>query len=127
MGDAVYALRLFDTHGVEGEGHDRLRPLFYPDTDVFVICASIGFHKEYERAVGQWAPEIEHYCPSVPILLLGVKEYYDDGFTPKNSVKLGDELNYGRRVAKKIGAVKYLECDPMTRLRVNSVFGEVCI
>jgi small GTP-binding protein len=39
MGNKPYHLSLWDTAGQED--YDRLRPLSYPGTDVFVICFAI--------------------------------------------------------------------------------------
>jgi cell division control protein 42 len=127
IGTEPYTLGLFDTHGQED--FDRLRPLSYPGTDVFIICATIGVHKEYKSAVSKWAPELQHHCPNVPIILLGVKENCDYGpiHGPKNATRLGDDFNYGRGIAEKIGALKYLECDPLTQQGLKSAFDEVCI
>lgn len=38
IGDEPYTLGLFDTAGQED--YDRLRPLSYPQTDVFLVCFS---------------------------------------------------------------------------------------
>ena len=43
-----HTLGLFDTAGQED--YDRLRPLSYPQTDVFLVCFSIVNPASYENA-----------------------------------------------------------------------------
>lgn len=62
-------LGLWDTAGQED--YDRLRPLSYPQTDVFVLCFSIVAPVSYDNVLTKWIPEIRHHCPDTPILLIG--------------------------------------------------------
>ena len=43
-----HILGLFDTAGQEDYDHDRLRPLSYPETDVFLVCFSIANPTSFE-------------------------------------------------------------------------------
>ena len=65
------SLGLWDTAGQDD--YDRLRPLSYPDTDLFLICFSIVNPNSYHNVFDKWAPEINHHCPSVPKILVGTK------------------------------------------------------
>src|SRR6266481_5996818 len=47
IGDEPYTLGLFDTAGQED--YDRLRPLSYPQTDVFLVCFSLVSPPSYEN------------------------------------------------------------------------------
>ena len=47
IGDDPYTLGLFDTAGQED--YDRLRPLSYPQTDVFLICFSLVSPPSFEN------------------------------------------------------------------------------
>lgn len=47
IGDEPYTLGLFDTAGQED--YDRLRPLSYPQTDVFLICFSVNSPASFEN------------------------------------------------------------------------------
>lgn len=85
------SLGLWDTAGQED--YDRLRPLSYPQTDVFLICFSLVSPPSYENVrtkvcagvlcqrdgrlisyvAAQWFPEISHHAPSTSIVLVGTK------------------------------------------------------
>lgn len=47
IGGEPYTLGLFDTAGQED--YDRLRPLSYPQTDVFLVCFSVISPSSYEN------------------------------------------------------------------------------
>lgn len=64
-------LALWDTAGQED--YDRLRLLSYPDTDVIVMCFSIDLPDSLENIQDKWIPEVKHFCPNVPIILVGNK------------------------------------------------------
>lgn len=63
------SLGLWDTAGQED--YDRLRPLSYPQTDVFLICFSVASPSSFENVTSKWYPEIKHHCPDAPIILVG--------------------------------------------------------
>jgi len=51
----------------------RLRPLSYPQTDVFLICFSLVSPASYENVRAKWFPEVSHHCPNTPVILVGTK------------------------------------------------------
>ncbi len=55
------------------EDYDRLRPLSYPGTQVFLVCFSIISPSSYENVLSKWVPEIQHHAANVPIILVGTK------------------------------------------------------
>uniref|UniRef100_A0A8C4N855 Ras homolog family member B n=1 Tax=Eptatretus burgeri TaxID=7764 RepID=A0A8C4N855_EPTBU len=65
-------LALWDTAGQED--YDRLRPLSYPDTDVILVCFSIDSPDSLENVSEKWVPEVRHFCPNVPIVLVANKK-----------------------------------------------------
>ena len=71
VGDEPYILGLFDTAGQED--YDRLRPLSYPETDVFLICFSVISPVSFRNVREKWVPEVSHHCPGVPFLIVGTQ------------------------------------------------------
>ncbi|XP_075074305.1 rac-like GTP-binding protein 5 [Nicotiana tabacum] len=64
-------LGLWDTAGQED--YNRLRPLSYPEADVFILAFSLISKASYENVSKKWIPELRHYAPGVPIILVGTK------------------------------------------------------
>ncbi|RXN12046.1 ras-related C3 botulinum toxin substrate 1 [Labeo rohita] len=119
-------LRLFDTAGQED--YDRLRPLSYPQTDVFLICFSLVDPSSLENVRERWYPEVRYHCPQTLIILVGTQfDLRDDKDTIKQLKKdKQTPISYhqGLAVAEEIGAVKYLECSESTQIGVKTVFDE---
>uniref|UniRef100_A0A8C2R734 Rho-related GTP-binding protein RhoG n=1 Tax=Capra hircus TaxID=9925 RepID=A0A8C2R734_CAPHI len=98
-------LGLWDTAGQED--YDRLRPLSYPQTDVFLICFSLVSPASFENVRAKWYPEVRHHCPNTPIILVGTKlDLRDDKDTiEKLKEKKLTPITYpqGLAMAKEIG------------------------
>uniref|UniRef100_A0A8C7DG29 Ras homolog family member Ca n=1 Tax=Oncorhynchus kisutch TaxID=8019 RepID=A0A8C7DG29_ONCKI len=83
-------LALWDTAGQED--YDRLRPLSYPDTDVILMCFSIDSPDSLENIPEKWTPEVKHFCPNVPIILVGnKKDLRNDEHTRRELAKMKQE------------------------------------
>ena len=67
----VFNLGLWDTAGQED--YDRLRPLSYPQTDVFMLCFSCVSTNSFNNVRDKWYPEVRHYCPDTPVVVVGTK------------------------------------------------------
>ena len=71
---------LWDTAGQED--YDRLRPLAYPQTNVFLVCFSVANRYSWDHVsdkVNRWLPEIQFHCPGVPFIFIGLKDDLRDG------------------------------------------------
>merc|ERR1712129_611069 len=55
------------------EDYDRLRPLSYPQTDVFLLCYSIISRASFYNIKNKWFPEISHHTTGVPFILVATK------------------------------------------------------
>lgn len=119
-------LGLWDTAGQEE--YDRLRPLSYPQTDVFIICFSLVQPNSFENVRGKWYPEIKHHVLRAPIILVGTKLDLrnDPAMVEKLRARFLAPITYpqGASMAREIRAVKYLECSALTQQGVKTVFDE---
>jgi len=119
-------LGLWDTAGQED--YDRLRPLSYPQTDVFLICYSIISPSSFENVRSKWVPEIKHHAPNVPIVLVGTKsDLVNDNNIRKQLSSKGLQpttLETANQLANQIGAVKSLQCSALTQEGLKVVFDE---
>ncbi|KAL7668655.1 hypothetical protein ACOME3_009349 [Neoechinorhynchus agilis] len=116
-------LGLWDTAGQED--YDRLRPLSYPQTDVFLICFSLVSRASYLNVKSKWRPEISHHCPNTPVILVGTKlDLRHD--RRMNTDRNSNEISYneGTQLAKEIQAIKYVECSSLRQEGVKVVFDE---
>ena len=108
--------------------YDRLRPLSYPNTDVFLLCFSVDEPTSLKSIKEQWYPELNHHCPGVPILLVGTKEdLRDDPEVISHLASRGlSPIAYsqGLECSRDIGAVRYMECSALTQKGVQEVFIE---
>ena len=115
---------MWDTAGQED--YDRLRPLSYPDTDVILMCFSIDSPDSLENIPEKWTPEVKHFCPNVPIILVGnKKDLRNDPNTTRELAKMKQEpvkFEDGKAMADKIQAFGYLECSAKTKDGVRQVF-----
>jgi Rho family protein len=116
-------IALWDTAGQEE--YDRLRPLSYPESNVILIVFSVDFPTSLENVLDKWYPEVTHFCPDTPLLLVGTKtDLRTDTATLRYLSAQGQvpiTPEHGATVAKEIGAV-YKECSAKTGHGVKDVF-----
>ena len=117
-------LSLWDTAGQED--YDRLRPLSYPDADVVLICFSVDSPDSLENVSEKWWPEVRHFCPNVPVVVVGTKSDLrtDDGTIAKlGAVRQKPvQSSEGRYVADRIAAMAYHECSALNDDGVRELF-----
>ena len=134
-------LALWDTAGQEE--YDRLRPLSYPETDLLFVCFAIDCPNSLENVMdkvsvwlvillyfpsdikSQWYPEVLHFCPTTPLMLVGLKSdlrtkracidlLKTQGLTPVTQEQ-------GQNVARQMGAI-YVECSSKEMTGVHEIF-----
>ncbi|MDX8391166.1 MAG: Rho family protein [Mariprofundaceae bacterium] len=125
----VVNIGLWDTAGQDD--YDRLRPLSYPQTNVFLICFSLISPSSFQHVASKWALELEHHAPGIPIILVGTKSDLRDDMIVNQAVQSLDlhaispeEADIMRR---KIGAKAYMECSALTQDGLKSVFDKAMI
>eukprot|EP00064_Thunnus_orientalis_P016872 superscaffoldBa00003439_g16944 len=129
IGGEPYTLGLFDTAGQED--YDRLRPLSYPQTDVFLVCFSVVSPSSFENVKEKWVPEITHHCPKTPFLLVGTQiDLRDDPSTVEKLAKNKQKPitpETAEKLARDLKAVKYVECSALTQRGLKNVFDEAIL
>merc|ERR1712179_178875 len=124
---------LWDTAGQDD--YDRLRPLSYPQTDVFLVCFAITSPTSFDNVTSKWIPEVTHHCPDTPIILVGTKADMreDPGEIQKlrdknqEMVTVQEANNLVKTLQSKKPAIhiqKYLECSALSQKGLKSVFDE---
>jgi Ras-related C3 botulinum toxin substrate 1 len=127
-GSQTITISMWDTAGQDD--YDRLRPLSYPDTNVFIVCYSVVSRNSFENVRTKWAPEVKHYCPDVPIVLVGTKaDLREDPdvvrrLNDKNQTVITHEE--GINMQLKTGACAFLEVSARTQHNLKNMFNE-CI
>lgn len=90
------------------------------------MCFSIDSPDSLENIPEKWTPEVRHFCPNVPIILVGnKKDLRNDENTKRELMKMKQEPvrpEEGRAMAEKINAYSYLECSAKTKDGVREVF-----
>lgn len=103
-------LALWDTAGQEE--YDRLRPLSYPDSDIIVICFAVDNLVSLQNIKDTWFPEVNHFCPGVPVLLVGTKSDLAQDMDPDMPLQLAHEIN----------AIGYILCSAKSMFNIQEVF-----
>ena len=79
------------------EDYDRLRPLSYPQTDVFLVCFSVANPTSFENIRSKWWPEIQQHAPGCPFILVGTKgDLRDDADTVARLKSRRQEVRRGK-------------------------------
>jgi len=119
-------LGLWDTAGQED--YDRLRPLSYPQTDVFILCYSVIATSSLKNIKLKWAKEIGQHCPEVPKILVGLKADLRNDANMEEQMKTKGlsytETQEAEDVAKEIGAAYHMECSALTQEGLKQVFDQ---
>jgi small GTP-binding protein len=116
-GEQNIELGLWDTAGQEE--YDRLRPLSYANANVFLLCFSVISKVSFDNVTAKWYPELLHFCPDVPFILVGTKiDIRQNGGAGMVSTAEGTALS------TRLKARKYMECSAKTGDGLKDVFDE---
>eukprot|EP00026_Physarum_polycephalum_P018511 Phypoly_transcript_20127.p1 GENE.Phypoly_transcript_20127~~Phypoly_transcript_20127.p1 ORF type:complete len:112 (+),score=11.01 Phypoly_transcript_20127:340-675(+) len=86
----------------------------YPETSVFLVCFSLTDRKSLLNVSSVLVPEIKHYSPGVPFLVVGLKEDLRD----QNSIAYKE----GHELSMHVGAAGYMECSAKLDKNVHQLF-----
>ncbi|KAL2936071.1 Rac-like GTP-binding protein 3 [Bienertia sinuspersici] len=101
-----------------------LRPLSYRGADVFVLAFSLVSRASFENVQKKWVPELQHFAPGVPLVLVGTKMDLraDKHFMADHPGTVPVSTSEGEELRKQIGASYYIECSSKTQQNVKAVF-----
>ncbi|NXA12240.1 RHBT2 protein, partial [Sapayoa aenigma] len=122
------SLRLWDTFG----DHHKDRRFAYGRSDVVVLCFSLANPNSLRHVKTMWYPEIKHFCPRTPIVLVGCQldlRYADLDAVNRarrplaKPIKPSDILppERGHEVAQELG-IPYYETSVVAQFGVKDVF-----
>lgn len=123
-------LSLWDTAGQEE--FDRLRSLSYDDTHTIMLCFSVDSKDSLENVESKWVGEIAENCQGVKLVLVALKcdlrerggDEEDETGAGRGGEKVMIDYKQGLEVAKRIQALRYLECSAKRNRGVNEAFTE---
>ncbi|KAJ3423858.1 hypothetical protein M0813_09778 [Anaeramoeba flamelloides] len=123
VGGKPVILTLWDTAGQED--YDRLRPLSYPGTDVFLLMFSVVSQTSMENIRIKWLKEIKHHCENTPFILVGTKIDLrnDQGYLQQQGIT-PLTVEQGQKLANEIGAENYCEFSALTQENLKGTFDE---
>lgn len=123
----LYKLNLWDTAGQEE--YDRLRPLSYPQTDIFLLCFSVNELTSFKNLNDKWLPELKQHANignnpmfkqynKFPILLIGTKSDLREEIDEEICVPL-EQIN---RFVEENNLLGYVECSAKYQTGVAEIF-----
>lgn len=113
--DETIELAVWDTAGQEN--YARLRPLSYRAADVVLIAFALNDLASLQNVPSLWLPEVQEFCPRVPILLVGTKSDLRDD----SDEKCIDSIE-GQSMCQKINAKAFIETSAKLGINVNELF-----
>ena len=96
------------------EDYARLRPLSYPDTSFVLMVFCLESERTLENCMCVWAPEVAHFCPGIPIILVGAFHCYRPDYDCDNAKQsmrtVSDESanDAAKRMGKKRSSELYI-------------------
>ena len=100
-------ISLWDTEGADD--YDRLRPMCYAQTDVFLVCFDMANPDSFDNVRTKWAPEIQHHAPGIPIMLVGLKSDLE--------VCVGCNDDAAKALCAELGFAGFVQCSAKTQTR----------
>ena len=110
------------------EAKEMREALYQSMCDVLIICFSVAGGTMDRSIKDVWEPEVREHCPNRPILLVGTQTDLRENGKRIASLKKKQQKpvtkKEGERLAKEIGAIRYMECSALTQSGIRFVFQE---
>uniref|UniRef100_A0A915CMR7 Uncharacterized protein n=1 Tax=Ditylenchus dipsaci TaxID=166011 RepID=A0A915CMR7_9BILA len=117
-----YIPTAFDDFVVEALVNGKTEMLTLPDADVFIVCYSVDRGDSLKSIREKWIPEIKHFSPNTPIVVVGNKKDIREGESLATCVDFCE----AEKLAKDCSTFKAIECSAKSRDNIRTVF-EVAI
>ena len=94
-----------------------------------MLCYSVDSKDSLENVESKWVGEIADNCPGVKLVLVALKCDLRESAEDEDEAQQGEKkpmIGYeqGLEVARRINALRYLECSAMRNRGVNEAFTE---
>ncbi|AWP15238.1 putative rho-related GTP-binding protein RhoF [Scophthalmus maximus] len=126
LGGKEIKLKLYDTAGQED--YDRLRPLSYQEANLILVCFDVTNPTSFENVLIKWYPEVKHFCPDKPVILIGCKTDLRQDKECARKLRALDlaPITYtqGEETGQQMNAELYLECSAKYQEHVEDIFRE---
>lgn len=100
---------------------EKFCPLSWLDTDVFLVCYSIGAPTSLDNVAKKWLPAIRRCCANTPFLLVGTKsDLRDIKIVCENDTLV--DFRTAEREGQENGASCVMECSALTAVGLREVF-----
>lgn len=114
-----FTVKIFDSPGQHD--YEGVREFSYKDSEVYILCYSVGDRDSFKNIKEFWAPEAKsHMKRKRPTILVGCQsdlrehhEYYDSDIISAQE---------GEALARDIGADCFLECSSLEGYNTRDVF-----
>lgn len=78
--------------------YDSVRPMSYPQTDVFLMCFSVVDPDSLQNVRAKWCPELHRFSTSIPIILVGTKIDLRDAKSSDEQLSLISKAQVSRTI-----------------------------
>lgn len=128
--DEPVTFEMCDTPGQDD--FDTLRPLVYPNTDVFLLCFSVVSPSSFQNIREKWIPEIKKSTKNkqkgIPLILVGTQSDLRNDVNTRVELAKYKEVPVtemeAKKLAKDLGCENYIETSALTQHNLKEVFDE---
>eukprot|EP01117_Protostelium_nocturnum_P015970 TRINITY_DN6233_c0_g1_i1.p1 TRINITY_DN6233_c0_g1~~TRINITY_DN6233_c0_g1_i1.p1 ORF type:complete len:194 (-),score=25.97 TRINITY_DN6233_c0_g1_i1:87-668(-) len=123
-----FELEFWDS--ASGEHYDRLIPIYYPFTEVFLTTFSVISRDSFNNVRQSWIPDTRYRAPNKPIILVGTKidlrEDEDTLKRLKNRNESAVQFEEGWDLYKELQLDGYVEISSLHQKGIESLVDEIC-
>lgn len=93
---------------------------------MLLVCFSLMEPDSFTNVIHKWMPEVRHFCPTTPVILVGTKLDLRSNVEAKQQLRdLGKSpvlYSDGLELKARFNAADYVECSAKTSKGVAEVF-----